>query len=434
MPPAPINGSAEFTEQYTALTKQLLLKGVEMERFSLHYRMESCRQPKLRQLRYFLAQETGAASILAFEITAMKQFHTGRTHPLQISKRALHGAFATVLTGEIIAGAGSCIELASNALLAIKNKRAGYDPKSANRFIIDGLKQFDELFAQREALVEAHKDHPAYERAVVEGRILQELRKAFITEYATFHADARGFATYSNLFYLFNVATTAIGSTAAGIAYKAVNKPKLNGPTNILFIVTGGLAMASPLLSTAAGAWVRKYSYESFLRQANVSSGFDSSILSTQRQRLQELLANSEGSLMPGLPGVERLALYTESSQLFQKQLANETATVRHFEKVAVQSNLLGPLIGATLMTQGILGTTGYYKYTFRPRKQINYYFHGAVVGTPGAGLAVAATAASLLMTWSYQNKLRKEKRLPEQLINERLAHLDDIEKVVHSL
>jgi hypothetical protein len=433
-PSVPLSGSAEFTEQYSALTKQLLLKGVELERFSLHYRMESCRQPKFRQLRYFLAQETGASAILAFEITAIKQFHTGRTHPLKISKHALHGAFATVMTGEIIAGAGSCIELASNALLAIKNKHEGFDPQSANRFIIAGVSQFDQLLAQRQALVEAHKDHPAYERAVVEGNILKELRKAFINEYANFHADARGYATYTNLFYLFNVATTALGTTAAGIAYKAVKTPKLNGPTNILFIATGGLAMASPLLSSAAGQWVRKHSRESFLRRIGESGKFDTSVLSTQRQRLQDLLINAEGSLMPALPGVERLALYTESDQLFQKQLANETSTVRHLEKVAVQSNVLGPVIGSTLMTQGILGTTGYYKYTFRPRKQINYYFHGAVVGTPGAALGVVATAGSLLASWSYENKLRKEKRLPEQLINERLAHLDDLEKTIHSL
>jgi hypothetical protein len=81
-------------------------------------------------------------------------------------------------------------------------------------------------------------------------------------------------------------------------------------------------------------------------------------------------------------------------------------------------------------MTQGIIGTTGYYKYTFRPRKEINYFYHGAVVGTPGAGLAVVATAASLLASWSYENKLRKQKRLPRQLINDRLAHLDDVEKI----
>ncbi len=432
--PPPLSGTAEFSEQYTALTKQILLKGVELERFSLNYRLESVKQPKFRQLRYFLGQETGAASILAFEITAMDQFHTGRTHPLKISKRALHGAFATVMAGEIIAGASSLVELGSNTLLAIKNKHEGFDPKSANRFVLKSMNEIDELLTRREALVEAHKDHPAYERAVVEGKILRELRKAFINEYANFHADARGYATYNNLFYLFNVATTALGATAAGIAYKAVNKPKLNGPTNILFIVTGSLAMASPLLSSAAGEWVRKHSYESFMRQAGEPPHFNTSILKTQRQLLQDKLINAEGSLMPALPSVDRLAIYTESDELFQKQLANETSASRHLEKVAVQSNLLGPLIGGCLMTQGILGTTGYYKYTFRPRKQINYYFHGAVVGTPGAALGVVATAGSLLMSWSYENKLRKQKRLPEQLINDRLTHLDDVEKIIHSL
>ena len=425
---------SNFTEQYTAITKQLLLKGVELERFSLHYRLEAFKQPKFRRLRYFLTQEAGMSCVLAFEIVADKQFGTGKHHPLKVSPSALHGAFATAMTGAIIAGAGSCLELASNALLAIKNKRHGFDPGSANKFVISRMRQFDQLLAERDALVAAHPDHPGYARAVVEGRILHELRSAFINEYGHFHADARGYAAFSNLFYLFNAATAAVGATAAGIAYKSVTEPKLVGPVNILFIITGGLAMASPLLSTAAGSLIRKRDYDSTLKQVGVGQIFDSSQLTADRMCLEQLSSDSPGSLMPALPAVERLALYTESDQLFRKQLDNETRILRHLEKVALQSYVFGPAIGGCFLTQGILGTIGYYKYSLRPRKLFNYSYNGAVVGTAGAGLAVVGTAAALLAEWSYENRLRKEKRLPVQLIQERLAHIDEVEKIVLSL
>lgn len=423
-----------FTQQYTAITKQVLLKGVELERFSLNYRREAFKQPKFRRLRYFLTQETGASCILAFEIIADKQFGIRKHHPLRISSSALHGAFTTAMVGAIIAGAGSCLELSSNTLLAIENKRHGFDPASANRFVISRLKELDQLLAEREALVAAHHDHPGYARAVVEGRIISELRQAFINEYGHFHADARGYATVSNLFYVFNAATTAIGATAAGIAYKSVTEAKLVGPANILFIVTGSLAMASPLLSTAAGSLIRQHDYNSVLRKLGEKQKLDPSQLTADRLQLEQLLPDSQGSLMPALPAVDRLALYTESDQLFQKQLANETHILRHLEQVAIESNLLGPAIGGCLMTQGILGTVGYYKYTFRPRKLLNLSYNGAVIGTAGAGLAVVATAASLLASWSYENRLRKENRLPAQLIEQRLAHIDEVEKLILSL
>src|ERR1700722_4223996 len=57
----------DFRQQYTTLTKLIMLKGVELERFSLHYRLEDLKQPKFRQWRYFLSQEAGVSCILAFE-------------------------------------------------------------------------------------------------------------------------------------------------------------------------------------------------------------------------------------------------------------------------------------------------------------------------------------------------------------------------------
>ncbi len=63
-------------------------------------------------------------------------------------------------------------------------------------------------------------------------------------------------------------------------------------------------------------------------------------------------------------------------------------------------------------MTQGILGTVGYYKYTTQPIKQINQYYYGAVVGTVGSSMAVVGNSW-LLSSLSYQHHLSKEKKLP---------------------
>jgi hypothetical protein len=69
---------ANFSQQYTAITKKILLKGIELERFSLNYRREATKPAKLRTLRYLGAQEGAAGCLLAFEIGAMEQFNHGR--------------------------------------------------------------------------------------------------------------------------------------------------------------------------------------------------------------------------------------------------------------------------------------------------------------------------------------------------------------------
>jgi hypothetical protein len=94
----------------------------------------------------------------------------------------LKGAYTTILTTFCIAGAGSTLELVSNVHHAIENRRHGFDSRSANKFVVSKLTEIDELLAQRGELVDAHADHPAHANAVLEGKILKEMRNAFVNE------------------------------------------------------------------------------------------------------------------------------------------------------------------------------------------------------------------------------------------------------------
>jgi hypothetical protein len=428
------DNDVQFSQQYAALTKKVILAGVELERFSLKYRLASTKQPKFRRLRFALAQEAGAAGLLAFEVTGVKQFNEGRNHPLQVNLSALHGALATALVGSVIAGSGASLELASNGALAYKNKRLGFDPRTANRFVVAKVKVLDELLNERDALVAAHTDSPAYDRAVAEGKMLRQIRNASLAEYATFHSDVKGYATFTNLFFLLNALTNSLAATGLGVAYKAVETPKYNGPANIIFIATGALVIGVPIVSAAAGTYMRKHAYQSFSKQVGETPHFEMKEFSAAREHLEVLAAAGKGTLIPGLPAVARLGYYANSEERFKKQIIDETVVARHLEHVALESTLLGPLIGGTLMAQGIFGTTGYYKFTFRPRRQLNYSFRGAVVGTPGAALSVGGTAAWYLAGLAYEYRLKKEHRLPSQIIDERLKHLDEVEAIAQSL
>jgi len=423
----------DFSRQYTDLTKRILLSAIDIERFALNYRLEGPKQPKLRRLRYFLGQEAGAAGGLAFEVTELDQFGKGRKNPLRIQPKSLQNALATTMTTSIIAGSGSALELSLNGLQAIKNKHNGYDTKSANLNVSAQLKKIDDMLAQRDALVSRNSDHPAYARAVAEGKILHDLRDAFVAEYCEFQTNTRSYLAAQNSFFLLNTIYNVLSVTAAGYAYKATSRPYLNGTANILFTITGATAMASPVLATVIGSMVRHQSQSLLVKQFG-ERHYDQATLTADCAVLRKVLDGTEGNLIPSLPSTERLAIYTESAGRFRKQLNNESRTARHFEKVALQTSEMGPIIGSTLMTQGILGTYGYYHFPIEIRKQIGMYYDGAVVGCVGTSMALAGNAAWLLTSWSYEQRAKKKGHLPAQLIKERLSHLDELQKTVSAL
>jgi hypothetical protein len=433
---AAINDPAgnDFSSQYTSITKRILLAGVKLERFSLNYRLETSKRPPLRQLRYIATQEAGAAGGLAFEITGIKQFGIGRKHPLRLSTKDLKAALLTTGTTSVVASAGSCFELGANVYAGAKRRRHGYDAASATKNVAAQLKEIDRLLLERDVLIAGYKGQPGYDRAVIEGEVLQQMRAAFVNEYRHFNVDSRNFFAIQNTFFALNAAYNSVGATAAYVGNKALHNSSLNGVTNVLFTVSGAMAMVSPILCVASGKLMSWHANQVLDRELGVQKPFEEEQFSAKRRLLEEMLPGAQGSLIPSLPATQRLALYTESDKLFVKQLDNETRVIRRLQSIALQTNLFAPPIGGCLMTQGILGTIGYYHDRLRPRKQLNLSYAGSIVGCVGISAALVGNVGFLLTSMAYENKLRRNNQLPAQLIKARLEHLDDLQKLLDAL
>ncbi len=424
----------EAGTSYSDLTKKILLCAIDLERFSLNYRLEGCKQPLFEKLVFFGTQEAGAATGLAFEITGTKQFDRGRHTLGDFDSNSVSKGLRAAEVGSIIAASGCAVNLAASGYHYAKAHRKGLDTKSADRYVTTKMSEIDKLLSQRESLVAAESGNPAvYQRAVIEGKILHSMRSAFANEFSQFTANTRGFATVRNLFFLLNGSYNTVGAIAAGVANHSLRKPRLTGTSNVLFTISGAMAAAAPLICSAQFHAQRKHILNSHRKRLGVED-FDLAEMEKQCKLLAES-TESEGTLMPSFPATQRFGLYSQSSSLFVKQLENEESTIHKLNKVALQNSLLGPAIGGLLMTQGILGTRGYYTYFPRHlKKQFDLNFKGSVCGTVGTSMAVVGNAAWCLASLSYEHRLRKQKRLPEQLINERLKHLEEVEQIVKGL
>ncbi len=423
----------DFSSQYTGFTKKILLAGVQLERYSLNYRLESCKKPFMAKLAFMSTQEASAATGLAFEVCGDQQFGRGRKRLLAVDKDALGRGLRSAQVGSIIAASGSGYELAANFYQYAKGRHKGLDTASANKFVAAKLKEIDDLIARRKALVDANAQHPAHDRALLEGKILDAMRGTFVNEYATFSTNARSDFITRNLFFLMNASYNTIGACAAEYGWLSLSNPKLNGTSNILFTITGAMAMATPLLCSAQLWLQRRYMFNSQMKKFNGSKDSINEMAALIKES-QSKNAGDTGTLIPTLPATERFAMYSDSNHLFSKQLENEMNTMRRLNKVALQDSMMGPAIGSLLMTQGILGTRAYYHYPTRPRTQMDLNYKGSICGTVGTSMAVVGNAAWFLASISYEQHLRKQNRLPQQLIKSRLEHLDEVEKVISAL
>ena len=373
-----------------------------------------------------MMQEAGAACGLAYELTVLDQLREGRKRPLKIEIGVLRKGLTSALVGSTIAGSSSGIELTRNAILAIYNKKNGMDPRSANEFMVSHVKQLDSLLKEREDLVEQHKDHEHYNLAVQENKIMRALRDAAVCEYAQSHTDLKAYRARENTFYVMNIATNVVGAVAAKVGIDALVNSKQNGPANILFTVTGALTMASPLVATAAGKVTGKLTERKLKQLFGEIPDFNFETARTQARDFDVAIKNIDQTKYPF--AMSRANSYLDSSKLFHDQMKSELTIARYLNHVAVESSIAGPPIGGTLLAQGIMGTRAYYKYGKRPLKNLDLNYKGAIVGTVGTAVATGMTGAFLVGDWAYYWKLKREKRLPKQLIAERLKHLDELE------
>lgn len=423
-----------FKSEYKELSRQILLDGIALERFSLNYRLEASRQSNLKYLRYGLTQQAGASGGLAFESIAVREFRKARRRPLQLNTQAISRGFKAFEVTGIIAGAGSAFELGANTVRYIRSCHQGFDSKAAAKYVIERSKHLDELMARHQALVAAHKEHPAYRAALADEAMMLALRDSVLSEFSKFHTDVRAYRTYENLFYGLNIATNVTGVISGYHGNKGLHNPKFNGSSSVLLIVSGGLTALSPLISTGAGIWAGKAAKDSFFGKLGYEPKFDPKELKARQEALQTALAgySPDEHQIPAI--LTREAIYKQSQVGFADQLRAENRVFRMLANTAFQSDLLAPNIGGTLVTQGVLGTVGYYNYRKRPAKALNLAYKGAAAGIVGTGIAVGATALGIIADNAFYYHLYKNKKLPKQLIEKRLEQLSEFEQSVRAM
>mgnify|MGYP003384397791 CR=1 FL=1 len=420
------SGKEEQIDQYTT---EILLKEIDLERYYNKYRLFSSKDPKYRYRRYFLLQQTAAGLTLGSYIASCADLGKNLTTPDRISRPLAERTTKVGFLAVVFQGGSSAIELASNVSTAVKHKVKKIDPKSTAKNIQSRLEEIDSLIAQRNALIQQIENKEGVEILEGEGRILKYFRDWCLNEFADIYADAKSYQASNSIYYVLDVASASLYGASYLISLRALDKPHLFNPAAKVGIVGDGFGIVSAPLSS----WSYSYLYKHHRKKLGINMKeklYDpEEIAKTEIVALKSKIEKSDALSKPLLSNIlARLSLIDFWSCEYDDYISKTTVEDRRFQKVALQSNISGPLISTAFLAQDIMALVA-------ANSLKNNLMKSTTVGFISTIPPLVASGASLLLTsyWAadegiHQHILKKKGHTPEQLIEKRFAVLGEME------
>lgn len=411
------------------LTTDVLKKEIDFERFYTRYRVKGNEEPKSRYDRYFVMQQTAAALTLASVIPGISEPGKYLARPERVNQNVLKRATTTGLIGILFQGGSSAFELGSNTLLTIKHIVKKEDPGSARVYAAKTLKDIDALLAQRHSIVGKHRASSDYKIWQIEGLLLKLFRDGLVYEFANVYADVRSEQSCANVYYGLDVASCSAYLASYILGLESFTKERFANPSSVTGVVGDSIGVVSAPLSDYSYYKLYNYWWKKIGKQLNEKLYDSEEELKKQVGVLEVLLATTDPQTRASLGPVDaRIKMYKLWSDRFDEFVNKQTIDWRHSSKVALQSNISGPLISGAFLAQDIAGV-------------VTAKSNAKVVNSALFATSIPTTVASLaslgLSTYWYVDhkiftrKLRKQDALPEQLMERRLTTLDELEKMI---
>lgn len=112
-------------------------------------------------------------------------------------------------------------------------------------------------------------------------------------------------------------------------------------------------------------------------------------------------------------------------SENIDANLNREVAQIERFRQVAQQQSISGPLIGLTGVTSSILATEAIFGFSDEPKIAIRLGLAGRITHGTGQAYALINTPYTIVKGFLRDRRLRREGRLPSQLLKERIRLLE---------
>jgi hypothetical protein len=444
MPPLRLSGSAAVTPAESEgrienLTKQIMLKTIELEKFNLHYNQEVAKQGRWKGIRYATFGEINAGMGLAGAIISVAYRGDRIHHANKVKPCIQESANYIPMIGSIIGASAAVIELGVNEYHDLQARRKGFAPKAAINHVLNLKAEIDKLFAEREAMINEERKEPSLSAHVAvneaEGRVLKDLRDQSLQEFQRFHVGARRTLAFQQAQYFFDFAKNTTNAIGYDFAYLSLHRHHRiwNGRAGVMWDITGPLFMFGPILSRVVGKGVGE------LARANskdVVKDTDGAIktLEGDLASLNNLVAVNRTNPDPVLRAVERTGMYDIHQKNFTNEILAADKSRNAAKLIATQNIGAGMYVGATKLASGILFTIPGYNHHYNSttaragRVTNDLLFTGSLIAIPAGAFTMLDTLRIQVQGELKRAKLKKAGQLASQLTAARLKELDMLE------
>ena len=409
------------------LTDAVLRKEMDLERFYLQYRLVGADEPHWRAWRYFLGQSTSAGLIAASDTVNVAAFSRSFIHP--VGNLVLRKSCDLGFLGGTIGCCSDGFEVCSNALNALRNFKNGRHPTSAAQEVKAKLGEIDSLLRERETLLSVAAEGPEKKISTLEGQMLRSLRNWCAYEFADIYANVRSFHTSNNFYWCLDGSANALYAVAYGLQFDGIAHPGFNGiPAIVGMIGSSMITVNYPGTAQAQKLLYRRY-FNLFARSLGEPVQNTREDASRGLACLDTLSRSSSQESLSTLGHFcQRLVIYRLWSQKFDEYLDKETTHQRRMNRVALQNQVTGPLIGGSSLAQDIMDNFNFYRIRHNARVSQRLAAAGCISGVAGSGASMLLTYQGFIQDLRYRQKLNKNKSAPSDFINKRIETLNELQ------
>lgn len=435
----------EALSKIDSLTKEILLKEIELERFNLNYTRNVAVQGRWKGWRYAGFQEVNAGMGLTGAIISTAYRGARLNDAAKVKPCIQESANYVPMIGSYIGAGAAAMEFGINGIHDIIARSHGYSPAESVRKVAGIKGDIDRMLAEREALekIEGTSQTLSGQCEVdrVEGKVLSDMLNQGLQEFERFHVGARKTIAFQQTQFFFDFSKYITNSLGYQFAYLALHDHhrRYNGNAGVLFMTSGCLTMFGPIISRYVGKAVGELTEHNTHVSLGHSYKAEISTLEADLAQLDKLVKQTRISNAPE-KALLREGHYEEHEKTYTDEIRASEKAKSKAVLTATQNIGAGMYVGGTKLASGILFTVVGFNHHYRAKSErANHVTNGnlfaaSVIAIPSGAFSMLDTLRIQVTGEINRHKLAAKGMLPGQLVTKRLAQLDDMEKKLRAL
>lgn len=424
-----------FKSTVARIDRKIMLECIKLARFNAQYHDGVNRKNFAQEWLYPMQREAGTALAFSNTIVDIRQRARGLKDPSLVSRTAQKKGLECALIGQAITGTSSAVQLLQNFNHTRVASKNGFSPAAATATVKGFVTNIDTMLAERDKLVSAENLVRSKNLYELQGRLLSHIKNQLLFEYKNWSVGSRFTEWSEDTFYAIDSAQGFTQMSSSLCSLQGFTKGGYSGGAAITGLVGNALVTCNPIIRTAVGHAVGR------LERRRLDQIFPQG----RPRKIDDVLA--EWDLVADPRDVDEtssletkeLAFLIRRTEELDGPLDKEVAHVQQLRRIADQQAISGPLIGLAGVTRSVLNTVAYYQSA--PSGAPNYErtrvvsnqlnLSGRIVQSTGQAYSLMNTPYTEVKHYFYKRRLRKAGQLPKQLLAQRLARLDELEKRV---